>query len=98
MAAPTTATAGNGVAPDVRALAAARLDGLRADHRRAREYLERLDARRADLADLLLRQSGAIQVLAELLGEAGPEPGVHDDDAPDDQAGPAGSPLGPGAG
>jgi hypothetical protein len=90
MPAPTTATASNGGAPDVRAQAAARLDALRADHRRARDHLERLDAWRADLADLLLRQSGAIQVLTELLGEAGPEPEAHDAD-PDARADPAGS-------
>jgi hypothetical protein len=78
MPAPTVTTTGNGVAPDVRAQAVARLDALRADHRRAREHLERLDARRADLADLLLRQSGAIQVLTELLGQT--EPGDDDDE------------------
>jgi hypothetical protein len=49
--------------------AAARLDSLRRELRRARDHLDRLDAQRADLADLALRLSGAIQVLSELLGE-----------------------------
>ena len=92
MAEPTTtvASTGNGVATQLRARAAARLEALRTDHRQAREHLQRLDAQRADLADLLLRQSGAIQVLTELLGEAGPEPQAHDA-APDARADPAGS-------
>jgi hypothetical protein len=92
MAEPTTtvASTGNGAATQLRARAAARLEALRTEYRRAREHLQRLDAQRADLADLMLRQSGAIQVLTELVGEAGPEPDAHGD-APATRADPTGS-------
>jgi hypothetical protein len=80
MATTTTRIDGNGAAPpaeapELRRRAAARLDGVRTEYRRAREHLDRLDAQRSEVADLLLRQSGAIQVLTELLGEGeDPEP------------------------
>lgn len=46
-----------------------RLAELRAELEKGREELARLDARRAELRDTLLRISGAVQVLEELASE-----------------------------
>lgn len=44
-----------------------RLDGLRAEHHAGRKALAGLEVEQAELRDTLLRISGAIQVLEELL-------------------------------
>jgi prefoldin subunit 5 len=49
-----------------------RLDELRAELQKGREELARLDARRAELRDTMLRISGAIQVLEELAEDEQP--------------------------
>jgi prefoldin subunit 5 len=49
-----------------------RLDELNAEHQAGRKALANLEAEQADLRDTLLRISGAIQVLEELLGADGP--------------------------
>lgn len=53
---------------------------LEAEYRAGQEMLAELDVKRIDLQQTLLRISGAIQVLKELLGEA--EPADRDDDEP----------------
>ena len=45
---------------------------LQAELRKGREELARLDARRAELRDTMLRISGAIQVLEELARDGPP--------------------------
>jgi len=49
-----------------------RLDELNAEHQAGRKALANLEAEQADLRDTLLRISGAIQVLEELLHADGP--------------------------
>jgi hypothetical protein len=62
---------------------AARLKTLRDEHESGRRMLADLDARREDLHQTLLRISGAIQVVEELLtdeeaqGSAAGQPAVH---------------------
>lgn len=52
-----------------------RLSELRAELEKGNRELERLDRRRQDLRDQMLRISGAIQVLEELIAtEGGAEP------------------------
>ena len=46
-----------------------RLEGLKAEFESGQRALSETEARRADLQNTLLRISGAIQVLEELLGE-----------------------------
>jgi prefoldin subunit 5 len=48
-----------------------RLNELRSEYQRGQAQLAMLDQRRQDLRDTLLRISGAIQVLEELLQDAG---------------------------
>jgi predicted nuclease with TOPRIM domain len=62
-----------------------RLDELNAEHQAGRKALANLEAEQADLRDTLLRISGAIQVLEELLHADGPV------DAPAARAAPAGN-------
>lgn len=52
--------------------AATRLDALRKEYETGQEMLAELDARQLDLRQTLLRITGAIQVLEELLEEASP--------------------------
>lgn len=46
-----------------------RLAKLKADFEKGQQHLQMLDQQRAELRDTLLRISGAIQVLEELLAE-----------------------------
>jgi predicted nuclease with TOPRIM domain len=46
-----------------------RLQELRGELEKGREHLAALERERADVRDTLLRISGAVQVLEELLGE-----------------------------
>ena len=62
-AAPAKATAPG----ELRSDAEQRLQQLRAELESGRAELERLDQRRAQLHEMLLRISGAVQVLEELL-------------------------------
>jgi len=50
-----------------------RVAELEAEQRSGQELLAELDDRRADLQQTLLRISGAIQVLTELLADGKPE-------------------------
>jgi uncharacterized coiled-coil protein SlyX len=66
-----------------------RVADLEAEYRTGQEMLAELDAKRADLQQTLLRISGAIQVLRELLGTTPATPaddtgaGQPDPPAPD---------------
>jgi hypothetical protein len=52
-----------------------RLEGLRAELQKGQQEMARLDLRRQELRDTMLRISGAIQVIEELLTqEAAPNP------------------------
>lgn len=52
-----------------------RLEGLRAELQKGQQEMARLDLRRQELRDTILRISGAIQVIEELLAvEAAPNP------------------------
>jgi prefoldin subunit 5 len=54
-----------------------RLDGLRAELQKGHQEMARLDLRRQELRDTMLRISGAIQVLEELKAQeatASPQP------------------------
>jgi hypothetical protein len=53
-----------------------RLEGLRAEFEKGQQHLARLDQQRNEVRDTLLRISGAIQVLEELL--ATDAPGRHE--------------------
>lgn len=69
-----------------------RVTELEAEYRAGQEMLAELDAKRADLQQTLLRISGAIQVLQELLGadrepvSDGPEPEQPNNPPPQDRA------------
>lgn len=54
-----------------------RLDALRAELTRGQEHLAQLDLQRQDTRDTLLRISGAIQVLEELLAAHAPAAANH---------------------
>jgi hypothetical protein len=58
-----------------------RLAELREELRKGQQHLSILDQQRAEIRDMLLRISGAIHVLQELLAstaeEGGREPGPH---------------------
>jgi prefoldin subunit 5 len=49
-----------------------RVSELKAEHRKGQQMLAELEAKEADLRQTLLRISGAIQVLEELLAAADP--------------------------
>jgi len=59
-----------------------RLDELNAEHQAGRKALANLEAEQAALRDTLLRISGAIQVLEELLHADGPDGPVDAPPAP----------------
>ena len=67
---------------------ARRLDELQAEYRAGRKVQADLQAEQAKLDDTLLRISGAVQVLEELLGADG-----EVDDGPPGQVDPAGTDL-----
>jgi hypothetical protein len=58
-----------------------RVEHLEAEYRAGERMLAELDAKRADLRETMLRISGAIQVLRELLA-APPEPGQVEEPEP----------------
>jgi uncharacterized coiled-coil protein SlyX len=72
-----------------------RITELEAEQEKGRHMLSDLDARRAELQQTLLRISGAIQVLGELLSGSRPSP--HDGPTPGpDGTGPARDSAAPG--
>ena len=62
--------------------AAARLQALRQEYETGQRMLADLETRQLELQQTLLRVSGAIQVLEELLADAGPAAGDRDTAAP----------------